>query len=99
MPRILFLAQFAPTEGVFLETPKSPEEKFYAETYHWKIIESLKKLNYDFDTASDIEYLINNYDKCFLLNSGSYLIVKNSYNIMYILNHIVSSCYPYFALH
>lgn len=63
MPRILFLAQFAPTEGVFLETPKSPEEKFYAETYHWKIIESLKKLNYDFDTASDIEYLINNYDK------------------------------------
>ena len=63
MPRILFLAQFAPTDGKVLNTPNCAEEKFYAETYHWKIIEALKNLNYDFDTASDIEYLLKNYAK------------------------------------
>lgn len=63
MPRILFLAQFAPTDGILLEPPKTPEEKFYAETYHWKIIESLKRLNYDYDTASDVSYLLKNYNK------------------------------------
>lgn len=65
MSRILFLAQFAPTEGKILNTPKTPEEKFYAETYHWKIIEAMNKMGYDFDTASDVDYLIkhkNNYD-------------------------------------
>lgn len=63
MSRFLFLAQFAPTDGNIIEQPKSPEEKFYAETYHWRIIETLKKLNYDFDTASDISYLLKNYTK------------------------------------
>lgn len=63
MPKILFLAQFAPTNGKVLNPPKTPEEKFYAETYHWKIIDALKRANYDFDTASDIKYLIKNHDK------------------------------------
>lgn len=63
MSKILFLAQFAPTNGKVLVPPKTPEEEFYATTYHWKIIEALDKLNYDFDTASDVNYLIMNHDK------------------------------------
>ena len=43
MPNILFLAQFAPTNGIVLNPPETPEEKFYAETYHWKIIDILNK--------------------------------------------------------
>ena len=38
MTNILFLAQFAPTNGIVLNPPKTSEEKFYAETYHWKIV-------------------------------------------------------------
>lgn len=60
---ILFLAQFAPTDGVVLNPPKTPEEKFYAETYHWKIIDILKKTKYNIDTASDVEFFIKNHDK------------------------------------
>lgn len=63
MSKILFLAQFAPTNGKVLVPPKTPEEEFYATTYHWKIIEVLDKLNYEFDTASDVNYLIMNHDK------------------------------------
>ena len=61
MNKILFLAQFAPTEGKLLNIPRTPEEKFYAETYHWKIIESLKRQGYDFDTASDVNFLLKNH--------------------------------------
>lgn len=60
---ILFLAQFAPTDGVVLNPPKTPEEKFYAETYHWKIIDILKKTKYNIDTASDVDFFIKNHDK------------------------------------
>ncbi len=63
MSKILFLAQFAPTDGVILHPPITKEEEFYAETYHLKIIESLKRLNYDFDTASDIDYFLENHNK------------------------------------
>ena len=63
MSKMLLLAQFAPTDGIMLHPPKTAEEVFYAETYHLKIIESLKRLNYDFDTASDIEYLLKNKSK------------------------------------
>ena len=60
---ILFLAQFAPTNGIILNPPQTLEEKFYAETYHWKIIDILKKSNYNIDTASDINYFIENHKK------------------------------------
>lgn len=63
MPKILFLAQFAPTDGIVLNQPKNQEEVFYAETYHWKIIEALNSLNYDFDSASDVKYFLDNYNK------------------------------------
>ena len=63
MTNILFLAQFAPTDGIILNKPKTPEEKFYAETYHWKIVEILQKSKYNVDTASDVDYLIKNHDK------------------------------------
>ncbi|MBQ6993978.1 MAG: hypothetical protein IJN64_05780 [Lachnospiraceae bacterium] len=63
MPNILFLAQFAPTNGIILNPPSTQEEKFYAETYHWKIVEILKKAKYNIDTASNIEFLIENHNK------------------------------------
>ncbi|MBD5157735.1 MAG: ATP-grasp domain-containing protein [Butyrivibrio sp.] len=63
MPKILFLAQFAPTDGKVLVPPQTSEEEFYASTYHQKIIDVLTKGNYDFDTASDVNYLIRNHDK------------------------------------
>ena len=63
MPNILFLAQFAPTNGRILNPPITPEEVFYAETYHWPIIDILKKINYNIDTASDVDFLIKNHNK------------------------------------
>lgn len=63
MVNILFLAQFAPTDGIVLNPPKTPEEKFYAETYHWKIIDILKKTKYNVDTASDVDFFIKNHNK------------------------------------
>lgn len=63
MTNILFLAQFAPTNGIVLNPPKTSEEKFYAETYHWKIVDILQKSKYNIDTASDVDYLIKNHDK------------------------------------
>lgn len=63
MLNILFLAQFAPTNGIVLNPPKTQEEKFYAETYHWKIIDILKKTNYNIDTASDLDFFIKNHKK------------------------------------
>lgn len=63
MPNILFLAQFAPTNGKILNPPRTPEEEFYAETYHLKIIDILQKSPYSVDTASDVDFLIKNHDK------------------------------------
>lgn len=59
MPKILFLAEFAPTNDVYPK-PKEADKKFYAETYHFKIYEVLKKNKYDFYSTPDIEFLINN---------------------------------------
>lgn len=72
MKNILFLAQFAPTNGIMLNTPVTPEEKFYAETYHWKIIEILQKSKYNIDTASDIDFFIKNHN--------NYQLVWSVYN-------------------
>lgn len=63
MANILFLAQFAPTDGIISTPPKTPEEHFYAETYHWKIIEILKKSKHNIDTASDVDFFIENHKK------------------------------------
>lgn len=60
---ILFLAQFAPTNGIVINKPETPEEIFYAETYHWKIIDILKKTKYNIDTASDVDFFIKNHEK------------------------------------
>ena len=60
---MLFLAQFAPTNGIMLQPPKTSEEIFYADTYHSKIIDSLRKQQYNFDSASDVKYLIENPNK------------------------------------
>lgn len=62
MAKILFLAQFAPTNGKEIE-PKSPEEKFYAETYHLPICNILDKYGYDYVASSDINELIQNHSK------------------------------------
>ncbi len=62
MQRLLFLAQFAPTNG-HLISPVTPEEVFYAETYHLPIYEILCKGNYDFISSNDVNELIINHSK------------------------------------
>lgn len=58
MNEILFLAQFAPNmDGKVVNIPKTPEEEFYAETYHRKVFESLRRLGYNFFSTSDVEHL------------------------------------------
>ena len=40
MTNILFLAQFAPTNGIVLNPPKTSEGKVLCRrTYHWKIVD------------------------------------------------------------
>lgn len=51
MAKILFLAQFAPTNGKKV-IPLSSEEKFYAETYHLPICDILEKYGYDYVTST-----------------------------------------------
>ncbi len=60
MPRLLFLAQFAPTNGKRVIT-STPEEEFYANTYHLPIWEILQKGKFDFVSSSDVAELINNH--------------------------------------
>lgn len=62
MVRLLFLAQFAPTNGNYVPTKNSAEE-FYAQTYHLKIYELLKKYNFDFYSTNDVNYLLNHHDE------------------------------------
>jgi len=62
MSRLLFLAQFAPTNGKMI-IPTTPEEEFYANTYHIPIWEILKKSGYDFVSSSDVNELINNHNR------------------------------------
>ena len=62
MPRLLFLAQFAPTNGKKV-IPSSPEEEFYANTYHLPICEILQKYRYDFVSSNDVTELIKNHCK------------------------------------
>lgn len=52
MAKILFLAQFAPTNGEFIQT-STPEEEFYAQTYHIPIYNFLVNNNYDFVSSND----------------------------------------------
>lgn len=58
---MLFLAQFAPTNGKIIE-PSTPEEEFYANTYHIPIYNILKQSHFDFTSSNDIKELINNHD-------------------------------------
>ena len=62
MPRLLFLAQFAPTNGKKV-IPSSPEEEFYANTYHLPICEILQKYRYDFVSSNYVTELIKNHCK------------------------------------
>ena len=62
MEKILFLAQFAPTNGKFI-IPQTSEEEFYANTYHLKIYEVLKNGGYDFYSTNDVSYLLENHHK------------------------------------
>jgi len=62
MAKLLFLAQFAPTEGKPVET-RTPEEEFYSQTYHQKIYDILCKYGYDFHSTSDVNFLINHHHK------------------------------------
>ena len=93
MPNILFLAQFAPTNGRILNPPITPEEVFYAETYHWPIIDILKKINYNIDTASDVDFLIKNHNK--------YQLVWSVYNRLGFRNSeiFVQSLCEYYLLY
>ncbi len=64
MPKMLFLAQFAPTNGKMI-APSTPEEEFYASTYHIPIYNILKRSGLEFTSSNDINELIvnhNNYD-------------------------------------
>ncbi|MCL2477566.1 hypothetical protein [Candidatus Bathycorpusculum sp.] len=91
MSKILFLAQFAPTDGKHIE-PQTPEEKFYAETYHLKIYEILEKNSYNFYATSDVSYLINHHDE--------FDLVWSVYNRMGFRNSevFVQSLCEYFGL-
>jgi len=60
--RLLFLAQFAPTNGKKV-TPGSPEEEFYANTYHLPIWEILSKSGCDFVSSNDVTELITNHSQ------------------------------------
>lgn len=62
MSKLLFLAQFAPTNGKKI-TPSTPEEEFYANTYHLPIWEILKKGNYDFVSSNDVSELITHHSQ------------------------------------
>lgn len=62
MKKILFLAQFAPVDGKY-PVLTNPEEKFYAETYHFKIYDVLKNNNYNFYSTNDINHLMTHYDE------------------------------------
>lgn len=61
MRKLLFLAEYAPTNGQIATKPKDGENKFYAESYHFKIVETLAELKCDFYSTSDINFLIDNY--------------------------------------
>jgi len=60
MPKLLYLAQFAPRNGIPVPT-KNDAEKFYSETYHQKIYDVLKKYNYDFYSTNDVNELIEKH--------------------------------------
>lgn len=62
MSKLLFLAQFAPTKGKMI-APATPEEEFYANTYHIPIWKILKKSGYDFVSSNDVTELITNYNQ------------------------------------
>jgi len=59
--KLLFLAQFATTDGVLLNEPKNDEEKFYSDTYHSKVIEILNFLEINFYSTSDVNHLIKHH--------------------------------------
>ena len=62
MSCILFLAQFAPTNGENI-VPKTPEEEFYANTYHIPIYNIIKQSGYNFVSSNDVNELFINHNK------------------------------------
>lgn len=62
MSRLLFLAQFAPTNGEKV-LPVTPEEVFYANTYHIPIYNILRQSRYDFVSSSNVNELIENHQE------------------------------------
>ena len=62
MKCMLFLAQFAPTNGETVPTT-TPEEEFYANTYHIPIYNILKNGGYNFVSSSNVNVLITNHSK------------------------------------
>jgi len=93
MARILFLAQFAPNmDGVLLQSPKNAEEEYYAEMYHLKIFEVLKRYNYDFFSTHDVRHLLE--------HSSNYDLVWSLYNRIGFRNSevFVQSLCEYFKL-
>lgn len=62
MPKLLYLAQFAPQNGIPVPT-QNAAEVFYSETYHQKIYDILKKYNFDFYSTNDVNELIEKHDE------------------------------------
>lgn len=62
MPKLLYLAQFAPKNGIPIPT-QNAAEVFYSETYHQKIYDILKKYNFDFYSTNDVNELIEKHDE------------------------------------
>lgn len=91
MPKLLFLAQFAPTNGKLIK-PKTPEEAFYADTYHLPIYRILSAGGYDFVSSSDVRELLDNH--------ASYDLVWSVYNRLGFRNSevFVQSLCEYFDL-
>ena len=70
MKKLLFLAPYAPG-GKVLDLPQTPRQKRQAQENH-QICEALKRLDYDFFSTDDIDYLIVNgqeYDMVWSLYS------------------------------
>lgn len=63
MAKLLYIAQFAPTNGIMLNQPQNIAQEHRAKSYHVPIYESLKRLNYDFFSTSDINHLIEHHDE------------------------------------
>jgi len=88
---MLFLAQFAPTNGKNIPTT-TPEEEFYANTYHIPIYNILKNGGYNFVSSNNVNELITNHSK--------YDLVWSVYNRLWFRNSeiFVQSLCEYYGI-